>query len=182
MSDKKNMHDADEIVRARNVVEAYGADPARWPEADRALMERMESASALAAARDEAAGLDALLAEANADPALNAPEGMAARLLAAAPVATAPQATAPIAAAPRQGADLVRRFFSSVFGGKPSLAAGLPGGAYVAAALLIAGVAGFFTAAGTGADPAAETAPEAVFLAYAEDVFSDEEGDEGDLL
>ena len=51
--------------RVMTLLDAYGADPARWPEAEReAAMALISADPALAARRDEAAALDGLLLQA----------------------------------------------------------------------------------------------------------------------
>ena len=68
------------LNRLRTIVEAYGADPRRWPEAERGSAETLVAESA--AARDlvaRAGRLDAVLAEAVAD----VPDAALARLTAA---------------------------------------------------------------------------------------------------
>jgi hypothetical protein len=71
------------IERFKTLVEAYGANPARWPEAERvsALLFAEESADARAALR-EAATFDRLLDEAETQPATRALED---RILASLP-------------------------------------------------------------------------------------------------
>jgi hypothetical protein len=52
------------LERLRNLLDAYGADPAHWPDDERATMQALIAASAPArAALAEAAALDALLAQ-----------------------------------------------------------------------------------------------------------------------
>ena len=68
------------LNRLRTIVEAYGADPRRWPEAERGPAEALVAEST--AARDlvaRAGRLDAALAEAAAD----VPDAALARLTAA---------------------------------------------------------------------------------------------------
>src|SRR5262245_52502325 len=51
------------IERLREILDAYGADPGHWPEAQRAAMQKLIATSAAAkAALAAAASLDALLA------------------------------------------------------------------------------------------------------------------------
>ena len=74
------------IDRLRTILEAYGADPSRWPGADRAdavaLLERSAEARSL---RDEAARLDAML---DAAPAAAPSEALAGRVLDGVPAST----------------------------------------------------------------------------------------------
>ena len=72
------------LERFEHLVDAYGADPRRWPEAERAAAEVFLSGSEAARALVEgAARLDALLATA---PALEPSELLVHRVLRAAPV------------------------------------------------------------------------------------------------
>lgn len=79
--DKRPVRDA-ALARARACLDAYGADPARWPEADRALFVRYKDDYRFAAAREDAALVDGLLGAAGE---ARAREALRARLLAAAP-------------------------------------------------------------------------------------------------
>jgi hypothetical protein len=81
MSDRESMTPSRFVA----LLDAYGADPARWPDAEvaaaRALLERSAEARAQ---RDEAAALDAAL---DALPATTPSPALTARILAAAPAA-----------------------------------------------------------------------------------------------
>lgn len=68
--------------RFRELIEAYGADPRRWPEAERAEAAEAARAPAAQALLAEARALDGLLAEA---PAIQASAALRDRVLAAAP-------------------------------------------------------------------------------------------------
>lgn len=70
------------LARARRMLAAYGADPARWPDEARALYERYKDDYRFNAARNDAAEIDALLAASPEEPAS---EALRMRLLAAAP-------------------------------------------------------------------------------------------------
>lgn len=70
------------LARARRMLAAYGADPARWPDDARALYERYKDDYRFNAARSDAADIDGLLAAAPDEPAS---EALRMRLLAAAP-------------------------------------------------------------------------------------------------
>ncbi len=73
---------ADKLDRLKNVLDAYGADPARWPDADRAeLADLLEAGSISASERQSSRETDQVLAGASS-PAL--PAGARARLLQAA--------------------------------------------------------------------------------------------------
>ena len=74
------------LARFRRIVEAYGAQPRRWPEAERAwALSLLESSAEARAFRDQAAALDALLDQAEVTEA--SPELMADVLAAASPSA-----------------------------------------------------------------------------------------------
>lgn len=123
------------LARARACLDAFGADPARWPETDRPLFARYKDDYRFEAARREAAALDAaLLLDGE-----GASDTLRARLLASAPP-------------PRRGL-----FWSRVGSAGPfSLLA--PAGALVSLAAL-GFVAGLATAGGAEAtDGAAERA------------------------
>jgi len=90
MSDTKRPHDRSDdrsepvsVERLRELLDAYGATPDHWPEAERDAAERLVARSADAATlAQEASALDRLLDAA----AVEAPSaGLAARVLAAAP-------------------------------------------------------------------------------------------------
>lgn len=69
--------------RVKAILDAYGADPAHWPEAERAEMKRAVSGLAeFAALREEQAGLDRLLNQDRVEPDTATLE---ARILASAP-------------------------------------------------------------------------------------------------
>lgn len=70
------------LARARRMLAAYGADPARWPVEARELFQRYKDDYRFNAAREEAASLDALLA---ASPTEAASEALRMRLLDLAP-------------------------------------------------------------------------------------------------
>jgi hypothetical protein len=60
---------AQRLARARALLDAYGADRARWPAGDRALFDALIGDPRFEAARQEAAALDAALGAAPADAA-----------------------------------------------------------------------------------------------------------------
>lgn len=69
--------------RLRNILDAYGANPDRWPPGERAgMLELLERSSAARRERDRAARLDAVLDRA---PSAQPSAGLAARILATAP-------------------------------------------------------------------------------------------------
>lgn len=70
------------LARARACLDAYGADPARWPESDRFLFEKYKDDFRFAAARDEAMSLDEALALASP---IASSEALRSRMFAAAP-------------------------------------------------------------------------------------------------
>ncbi|RIJ14421.1 hypothetical protein D1231_16805 [Henriciella mobilis] len=127
--------------RLHALIAAYGADPAFWPEDERAAAEAHLAADAgrFAAALEEARALDLAFAEADIP---DAPSGLAARILAEAPQAARP------------GASWAGRLGDILF---PN---GLrwPAGA-TAAALVMGLTAGVFTAPAT-ADDGYQTASE----------------------
>lgn len=115
--------------RVKAILDAYGADPAHWPEAERAAMKRAVSSLAeFTALRDEQAGLDHLL---NQDRIALDAAALKARILVTAP-RPAPQASR-----------------GRVGGRIPAFAA--------AASLVVGSLLGFVTAAATvNRDMAAE--------------------------
>lgn len=68
--------------RFRDLIEAYGADPRRWPEAERVEAAKAARAPEAQALLAEARALDDLLAQA---PAIQAPAALRERVLAGAP-------------------------------------------------------------------------------------------------
>lgn len=77
------------LTRFEELLAAYGADPARWPHAERAEAEHLRATSPDARAlHDEAARLDSVLSRASA---VSAPADLAARILAQAPAAATPE-------------------------------------------------------------------------------------------
>ena len=65
-------------TRALEIIAAYGADPARWPAAERAALRALAARPAVAAALVNAAALDGLLGDwARADVAMAAFESAA---------------------------------------------------------------------------------------------------------
>lgn len=78
------------MARGLALLDAYGADPARWPAEERSVFAALAGESRFEAARAEAAALDAAL---GAAPAVAAGEGLSAAILAqfSARAATAPQ-------------------------------------------------------------------------------------------
>jgi hypothetical protein len=98
MTPPRDLHAPMTLARFTALLDAYGAEPARWPERERAAALTLLARSPEAyAQRDEAAVLDTLLDRA---PAPAPPAALAARILAAAPHVAAPR----VAAAPRAGA------------------------------------------------------------------------------
>lgn len=69
--------------RLQTLIEAYGADPARWPEAERAAAAQLAAASGADTSLQQARALDAELAAALPLPSL--PQGLRARILRSAP-------------------------------------------------------------------------------------------------
>jgi len=93
MTPPRDLHAPMTLARFTALLDAYGAEPARWPERERAAALTLLARSPEAhAQRDEAAVLDALLDRAPAPPP---PPALAARILAAAPHVAAPRAGAP---------------------------------------------------------------------------------------
>jgi hypothetical protein len=73
------------LARFRDLLDAYGAEPLRWPDAERdAALALLETSAEARAALDAEARFDALL---DAGPALAPSPALAARILAAAPQA-----------------------------------------------------------------------------------------------
>lgn len=150
--------DPGRIDRALQVIEAYGANPARWPERDRVLMNGMRDAPVVADALREAQALDMML---DKDPAPEIDRTLMNRLVAAAPVA-APDANAAADAEPGVF-DRLREFLATLHA--PQLAS--------AGALALAAVAGYFTA-GVSASTAAGYSPEAELASYADQIASED--------
>lgn len=84
MAQQQSHYDgAERLARGRALLEAYGANPAQWPREDAPLFETLKSDPLFAAARDEAAELDELLA---VSPNAAADDALKTRILADFPV------------------------------------------------------------------------------------------------
>jgi hypothetical protein len=127
-------------ARARQLIDAYGADPARWPDDERVAAEALcEALSDLATYRADAARMDQRLDDASVMATLT-PEGVLAALAPELIVGTAPPTT--------DGA--LERLLNWLF---PSEKTALWRPAIVACAPLVAGVA---LGIGLGDDPSAD--------------------------
>ncbi|MEM8987669.1 MAG: hypothetical protein AAGC95_13205 [Pseudomonadota bacterium] len=146
--------------RLQALIAAYGADPKRWPEADRTLaldaMQREGAAPEIAARLAEEQALDRLLDSA---PAPSMSDAFAARLIAAAPVAEVPSAAHDISWASTAKPD--RRSIVGVL-----VAFMRPARLVPAAALGVAAVLGVVAGAG-GAFVVEPLSPEAELAALA---------------
>lgn len=78
--------------RLQHLIDAYGADPARWPPAERAALAAQPLSASLVRALSEAAALDQTLSTL---PQPELPATLAARVLAAAPQAARQRPPAP---------------------------------------------------------------------------------------
>jgi anti-sigma-K factor RskA len=137
------------LDRLRAIVDAYGADPARWPAAERTAGEALLAGSAAARALvAEAADLDAAL---DALPALQPTPAMRRAVLAAAPRPPTPSLLARM----REG---WRDFFGELGGWR------LAGGV-LAASLVLGIVSGGLLSEGLSA----EASPDLLQLAYLDD-------------
>jgi anti-sigma-K factor RskA len=137
------------LDRLRAIVDAYGADPARWPAAERTAGEALLAGSAAARALvAEAADLDAAL---DAVPALQPTPAMRTAILAAAP---RPAASSLLA----QLRDGWRELFSELGGWRMA-------GGVLAASLVLGIVSGGLLSEGLSA----ETSPDLLQLAYLDD-------------
>jgi anti-sigma-K factor RskA len=142
--------DTTTLDRLRAIVEAYGADPARWPAAERAAGEALLAGSAaaralVAAAADLDAALDSL-------PALQPTPAMRAAILAAAPRPTAPSLPVRL----REG---WRELFAELGGWRMS-------GTVLAASLVLGIASGGLLSEGLSSS---ETSPDLLQLAYLDD-------------
>lgn len=118
------------LERLREIVEAYGASPARWPQGERSMAETLVSSSLEARALvAEAARFDALLDMA---PAEVPSAALTERLMAARPRAVAPL----VPARPQAGKGFLRGLVDTVW---PYGSAAVPAGTLAAA--LVMGVA-----------------------------------------
>jgi hypothetical protein len=138
------------LDRLRAIVDAYGADPARWPVAERAAGEALLAGSAgaralVAAAADLDAALDSV-------PALQPTPAMRAAVLAAAPRPPAPSLRARL----NEG---WREFVAELGGWRLA-------GSVLAASLVLGIVSGGLLSEGLSSS---ETAPDLLQLAYLDD-------------
>jgi anti-sigma-K factor RskA len=137
------------LDRLRAIVDAYGADPARWPAAERTAGEALLAGSAAARALvAEAADLDAAL---DAVPALQPTPAMRTAILAAAPRRAASSLLAQL----REG---WRELFAELGGWRMA-------GGVLAASLVLGIVSGGLLSEGLSA----ETSPDLLQLAYLDD-------------
>ena len=144
----------DQIQAVKRCFEAYGADPAKWPDDRRAAYGAFADAPGLAEARAEAEALDGFLGAASAPPP--APDALKSRMLAEYQTVEARLSGGGGALSKIGGA--FARFFDQ--------GALLPAGA-------LAGVAGLGALVGAlTAQPVAPLSPEAEAYAYIEDAMT----------